>query len=132
MLAGILAGLAAGALWGLVFVSPRMVGGFSPVDLTAGRFVAYGMLRGWDAGYAIPSLGIYVAREARGRGVARAMMERLHALARERGAAAVRLKVYPSNEPARRLYESLGYRFGAKEGEQLVGLLRLDETDAPR
>jgi hypothetical protein len=38
----VLAGLAAGALWGLVFVSPRMVGGFSSVDLTAGRFVAYG------------------------------------------------------------------------------------------
>lgn len=42
MLQGILAGLAAGALWGLVFVSPRMVAGYSSVDLTAGRFVAYG------------------------------------------------------------------------------------------
>lgn len=42
MLAGILAGLAAGALWGLVFVAPRMASGFSSVDLTAGRFVAYG------------------------------------------------------------------------------------------
>lgn len=42
MLTGILAGLAAGALWGLVFVAPRMVGGFSPVDFTAGRFLSYG------------------------------------------------------------------------------------------
>ena len=42
MLTGILAGLAAGALWGLVFVAPRMVSGFSPVDFTAGRFLAYG------------------------------------------------------------------------------------------
>ena len=42
MLTGILAGLAAGALWGLVFVAPRMVAGFSSVDLAAGRFVAYG------------------------------------------------------------------------------------------
>jgi len=41
---GVLAGLAAGALWGLVFVAPRMVGGYSSVDLTAGRFVAYGLL----------------------------------------------------------------------------------------
>jgi drug/metabolite transporter (DMT)-like permease len=40
----VLAGLAAGALWGLVFVSPRMVGGFSSVDLSAGRFVAYGVV----------------------------------------------------------------------------------------
>lgn len=43
MLSGILAGLAAGALWGLVFVAPRMVPGHSPVDLTAGRFLAYGL-----------------------------------------------------------------------------------------
>jgi len=42
MLSGVLAGLAAGALWGLVFVSPRMVNGYTSVDLTAGRFVAYG------------------------------------------------------------------------------------------
>ena len=42
MLTGILAGLAAGALWGLVFVAPRMVSGFSPVDFTAGRFLSYG------------------------------------------------------------------------------------------
>lgn len=41
---GIFAGLAAGALWGLVFVAPRMVPGFSPVDLTAGRYAAYGVL----------------------------------------------------------------------------------------
>src|SRR5512145_2923757 len=44
MLTGVLAGLAAGALWGLVFVAPRMVDGYSSVDLTAGRFVAYGMV----------------------------------------------------------------------------------------
>ncbi len=48
---GILAGLAAGALWGLVFVAPRMVlgddsasTGFSSVDLTAGRFLSYGFI----------------------------------------------------------------------------------------
>jgi drug/metabolite transporter (DMT)-like permease len=42
MLKGVLAGLAAGALWGLVFVAPRMVTNFTPVDLAAGRFLAYG------------------------------------------------------------------------------------------
>lgn len=44
MLVGVFAGLAAGALWGLVFVSPRMVSGYSSVDMTAGRFVAYGLV----------------------------------------------------------------------------------------
>ena len=44
MLTGILAGLAAGALWGLVFIAPRMVPDLSSVDLTAGRFISYGAL----------------------------------------------------------------------------------------
>ena len=48
MLSGVLAGLAAGALWGLVFVAPRMLpmggGGYSSVDLTAGRFAVYGFV----------------------------------------------------------------------------------------
>lgn len=48
MLSGILAGLAAGALWGLVFVAPRMLtmgaDGYSSVDLTAGRFAVYGLV----------------------------------------------------------------------------------------
>jgi drug/metabolite transporter (DMT)-like permease len=44
MLIGILAGLVSGALWGLVFVVPRMAPGLSGLDLTAGRFVSYGAL----------------------------------------------------------------------------------------
>lgn len=42
MLTGILAGLAAGALWGLVFVAPSVAGAFASVDLTSGRFAVYG------------------------------------------------------------------------------------------
>ncbi len=42
MLAGVLAGLAAGALWGLVFVVPLWLPDWPPVDLAAGRLVAYG------------------------------------------------------------------------------------------
>ena len=42
MLTGILAGLGAGALWGLVFVAPRLTPGLSAVDLTAGRFISFG------------------------------------------------------------------------------------------
>lgn len=42
MIRGVLAGLVAGALWGLVFVMPRMVSGFSAIDLASGRFIVYG------------------------------------------------------------------------------------------
>ena len=44
MLKGIAAGVAAGALWGLVFVAPHMTPRLSPVDLTAGRFASFGAM----------------------------------------------------------------------------------------
>jgi len=78
----------------------------------AGReVVAYGLLRGWDEGYAIPSLGIAVSPLARGAGYGRLMMGWLHAQARLRQAPSVMLKVYPDNARAKGLYESLGYVF---------------------
>ncbi len=43
MLTGVLAGLAAGALWGLVFVVPYLTQGLAAVDLAAGRFLSYGV-----------------------------------------------------------------------------------------
>lgn len=41
---GLAAGLGAGALWGLVFVAPRMAPGWTAVDVAAGRFLAFGLL----------------------------------------------------------------------------------------
>ncbi len=43
MLTGVAAGLAAVALWGLVFVAPQIAAGWSAIDLTAGRFLVYGV-----------------------------------------------------------------------------------------
>lgn len=88
--------------------------------------IGYGMLRGWDEGYLVPSLGIYILPEYRGRGMSQALMNFLHAAARLRNASRVRLKVYPQNERARRLYESMGYSFecGPQNG-QLVGYVTL-------
>lgn len=90
--------------------------------------VAYGMLRGWDEGFAIPMLGIAVHPDFRGRGVGRAMMEYLHCIARLRRAPAVKLKVYADNEPAIALYESLGYTFMPEpQNGQRVGVLKFRE-----
>ena len=35
--------MAAGALWGLVFLAPELARGFTPLQLAAGRFLAYGI-----------------------------------------------------------------------------------------
>lgn len=87
---------------------------------------AYGMLRGWDEGYEIPSLGIVVCRAARGTGIARLMMQHLHVCARLRGATTVRLRVHPDNNVAIGLYRSMGYQFSDEiEEDQYVGQLDL-------
>jgi len=87
--------------------------------------LAYAMLRGWDEGYDVPSLGIAVHPEVRTSGLARMFMEFLHASARRRGALRVRLKVYRDNASALRLYRQLGYEFDGEEDGQLVGSLEL-------
>ncbi len=87
--------------------------------------LAYGMLRGWDEGYETPSLGVAVHPDARGLGLARAFMGFLQVAAAYQGARHVRLKVYPDNTAARRLYESLGYRLESTADGQLLGVLDL-------
>ena len=44
MLFGVLCGLGAGALWGLVFLMPAWLSGFTPLELAAGRYSAYGAM----------------------------------------------------------------------------------------
>jgi drug/metabolite transporter (DMT)-like permease len=41
---GVLCGAAAGALWGLVFLAPELARAFGPLELTIGRYLAYGLL----------------------------------------------------------------------------------------
>ena len=40
---GVASGVAAGALWGLVFIAPQVVGAFGPLQLAAGRYLTYGI-----------------------------------------------------------------------------------------
>ncbi|WP_369976818.1 DMT family transporter [Xanthomonas bundabergensis] len=40
--AGVGSGMAAGALWGLVFLAPQLLAGFSPLQLSVSRYLAYG------------------------------------------------------------------------------------------
>lgn len=41
---GIAAGILAGALWGLVFLAPELTRGFTPAQLSSGRYIAYGFV----------------------------------------------------------------------------------------
>ena len=41
---GIMAGIGAGALWGLVFLAPALLPAFQPLELSVGRYLAYGLI----------------------------------------------------------------------------------------
>ena len=89
------------------------------------EITGYAMLRGWDEGYAIPSLGIAIHPNFRNQGLSIEFMEFLHDQAKAKGATKVMLKVYRGNTGARQLYESLGYSFSNEEKDQLIGYYEL-------
>lgn len=73
--------------------------------------VGYGLLRGWDEGYTVPSLGLAVHPEHRRAGHGLVLMHFLHSAARVRGASRVRLRVRAGNDTAIGLYRAVGYQF---------------------
>ncbi len=91
----------------------------------------YGMLRGWDEGYEIPSLGIAILPGYQRKGLGRLLMTHLHEVARQRGAKRIRLKVYARNAAAVSLYSSLGYKLEPIDGGQYLGVLDVDPHRSP-
>lgn len=91
---------------------------------------AYGLLRGWNEGYAIPSLGIAVHPGARAHGLGRLVMDYLEAMARHRGSPAIRLRVHTDNARAIGLYERRGYEMQPDAGDArlLVGVKSLESA----
>jgi RimJ/RimL family protein N-acetyltransferase len=73
------------------------------------RLVAFFMLRGWDAGYEVPSYGVVVDYEHRGLGLARLTLAASKAMCRMMGSSRLMLKVHPENEVAIHAYESEGF-----------------------
>ena len=59
MWTGVLCGLAAGAMWGMVFIVPELLPAFSPVELAVGRYFAYGAIA---LGLVLPRLRDLAAR----------------------------------------------------------------------
>lgn len=103
---------------------------FAAID--GGEVVGYGMLRGWDEGYEVPSFGVCVRADQRGAGLGRMLLDYAIQTARSKGAASMMLKVYEGNAPARALYERAGFTFAERtpDGSQLVGRLALRDESA--
>jgi [ribosomal protein S18]-alanine N-acetyltransferase len=88
---------------------------------TGNAVIGYGLLRGWDEGYTVPSLGLAIHPEHRRAGHGAVLMHFLHSAARARGANRVRLRVHAGNDTAIRLYRVVGYQFEpATDGDGLL------------
>ncbi len=108
---------------------------YAGIDLYSGAFtqssitecmIGYLLLRGWDRGYDIPSLGLCVLPNYQGQGVGSLLLNLAITTAKLRGSSAIRLKVYPDNNIAISLYKRNGFRFiESIENGQLVGYLNL-------
>jgi ribosomal protein S18 acetylase RimI-like enzyme len=70
-------------------------------EVLAGFF----MLRGWDAGYAVPSYGVVIASRFRGLGLARLTLDVSKIICKQRGVTHIMLKVHPENTRAKSIYE---------------------------
>jgi RimJ/RimL family protein N-acetyltransferase len=75
-----------------------------------GALAGFFMLRGFDAGYARPSFGVFVAEKFAGRGLATQALAHALEWCREHGVEEAMLKVHPQNTAARSVYERLGFR----------------------
>jgi hypothetical protein len=53
---GVLCGLLAGAMWGMVFVAPVFLSAFTPLEMACGRYIAYGLIAASLMGTRLPPL----------------------------------------------------------------------------
>lgn len=90
--------------------------------------LGHGMLRGWDEGYDIPSLGIVIHPEATNKGLGGMFVRFLHSAAWVRGCSAIRLSVHKDNTSALRIYTKLGYTFVPASESEFTGTLLKDKT----
>lgn len=83
-----------------------------------GKIAGMGMLRGWDEGYEIPSLGLFVSPNFQGFGVGKAIMNHLTSLAMSRSCDRIRLTVDTVNERAVNLYKAQNYEIDAAQSDR--------------
>ncbi|TFW13828.1 DMT family transporter [Duganella callida] len=53
---GVMCGLLAGAMWGMVFIAPVLLSAFTPLELACGRYIAYGLIAAAVMGRRLPPL----------------------------------------------------------------------------
>lgn len=89
------------------------------------RVIGYGILRGWDEGFEIPSLGIMVDKDFRGIGLSKTIMQFLESSAKLMKSKKIRIVVHKDNQVAYNLYKSLNYEFETYNQNQLISFKKI-------
>jgi ribosomal protein S18 acetylase RimI-like enzyme len=100
-------------------------GAFSDEKQT--QMIGYGILRGLDAGYEIPSLGVCVDEAFQGSGIGRALMKTLLEACKTRNVEIAMLKARDTNLVALKLYRSIGFEFTKKQDDYLIGYISIED-----
>ena len=90
-----------------------------------GVVIGYGMLRGWDDGFDVPSLGFATHPGHRRKGVADAIVRELIQRAKARGALKLRLTVDANRHHVIDFISRHGFTFSPLEHDRLLGMLNL-------
>jgi ribosomal protein S18 acetylase RimI-like enzyme len=89
------------------------------------KIIGYGMLRGWDEGYEIPSIGLCVLKKYQGSGLGKILLHFLETVIRLNGCDKVMLKVKKNNLAAFKLYREANYSFKEYDEQSWVGFKQL-------
>lgn len=71
--------------------------------------IGFYMLRGFDAGYEIPSYGVWISSEYSNKGLSTLTLFHAFSFCKLNNIKTLMLKVHPDNTVAKKLYESLGF-----------------------
>lgn len=100
------------------------------VSYLENKIIGLVMLRGWEAGYEIPSFGILIDHKYHHQGIGKQLTNYALEEAKKIGCRKVRLSVFAENSVALYLYESLRFKEIGRElvtinGEQKIKIIML-------
>ena len=71
--------------------------------------VGYYMLRGFDAGYEIPSYGCWISKDFSSKGISKLTLQHAISFCKTNNIKKLMLKVHPENLIAKKIYENFGF-----------------------
>jgi len=73
------------------------------------KIVGFYMLRGWDAGYEIPSYGVWISKDFSSKGLSKLTLNHAISVCKINSIKKIMLKVHPENLIAKKIYEDFGF-----------------------